>query len=300
MKRKAETSSGGASRKKLKLSAVPPKGSRWDRTNYSCAYDALFTCMFDVWDEYKAKWSERMSKYGLYCAELSEGFEAVGNGTRSLDTVRDQVRTLLTKDYPVSLAQGPHLVAFNDLVDAMFSRSFYGSITTTCPTCGTLAEDPSGLECIWNVDRVNDLVRKYKGSYSLSHWLKAQWVTAGDHPCLVCRRPLLSITRLKSAPPFVILHLSTNLILINPSIVFKVGPDQVKYFIRGVIYHGDLHFTCRIIRANGDVWYHDGIETAQYVEPEGNVYNKPPAFLRKSVRPDITRKAICAFYARAD
>ena len=46
---------------------------------------------------------------------------------------------------------------------------------------------------------------------------------------------------------------------------------QIVYILRGVIYFGDDHFTCRIVNEDGLVWYHDGIATQNSVIYEGKL-----------------------------
>ncbi|KAJ7259962.1 hypothetical protein B0H12DRAFT_1014264, partial [Mycena haematopus] len=46
----------------------------------------------------------------------------------------------------------------------------------------------------------------------------------------------------------------------------------------GSLYYADNHFTCRIIKGNGDFWYHDGIELGSNVEAQGNIHTQSPNF----------------------
>jgi hypothetical protein len=39
--------------------------------------------------------------------------------------------------------------------------------------------------------------------------------------------------------------------------------------VRGLIYHGDFHFTSRIVGTDGIVWYHDGMTTGSTCKNEG-------------------------------
>lgn len=53
-------------RKKRNTHGPAPVGMIWDALNYSCAYDALFTVMYSVWDEHGAKWTAMFSELGTY------------------------------------------------------------------------------------------------------------------------------------------------------------------------------------------------------------------------------------------
>ena len=39
--------------------------------------------------------------------------------------------------------------------------------------------------------------------------------------------------------------------------------------LRGLVYHGGYHFTCRIVDQSGNIWYHDGMSTGRTSTKEG-------------------------------
>jgi hypothetical protein len=41
--------------------------------------------------------------------------------------------------------------------------------------------------------------------------------------------------------------------------------------LRGIIHHGNFHFTSRIIANDGKIWYHDGIATGSNAIMDGNM-----------------------------
>ncbi|KAJ7321525.1 hypothetical protein DFH08DRAFT_650032, partial [Mycena albidolilacea] len=53
-----------------------------------------------------------------------------------------------------------------------------------------------------------------------------------------------------------------------------VAGVPVRYALRSVIYSGSNHFISRIIKENGDIWYHDGIETCATSVAEGNLHSQ--------------------------
>jgi hypothetical protein len=64
-KRKADDSellTEYSTKKKAKLSFIPsqesPVGITWDEKNYSCAYDAIFTILCDIWIQNPKKWTK--------------------------------------------------------------------------------------------------------------------------------------------------------------------------------------------------------------------------------------------------
>ena len=76
-KRKNENESDRP-KKKQKLTRFnqddTPPGTQWDGNNYSCAYDALFTILFNVWAANPKKWKQIFQHSNLYLSTLHGGF----------------------------------------------------------------------------------------------------------------------------------------------------------------------------------------------------------------------------------
>ncbi|KAJ7300446.1 hypothetical protein DFH08DRAFT_717984 [Mycena albidolilacea] len=87
---------------------------------------------------------------------------------------------------------------------------------------------------------------------------------------------------------------------LDPAFNVNVKGTAIRYALRCVIYVGNHHFTSRIVKTNGDIWYHDGIETGFTSIPEGNVHSQGPWFLNTSKRNGDTRTACGAIYAMVD
>ncbi|KAJ7759746.1 hypothetical protein DFH07DRAFT_689420, partial [Mycena maculata] len=43
--------------------------------------------------------------------------------------------------------------------------------------------------------------------------------------------------------------------------------------MRGIIYGGQSHFTCRFVSPNGSIWFNDGISTGSECIPDGNIHD---------------------------
>ncbi|KAJ6480466.1 hypothetical protein C8R47DRAFT_1050141 [Mycena vitilis] len=65
--------------------------------------------------------------------------------------------------------------------------------------------------------------------------------------------------------------------------------------LRGIVYGGQGHFTCRLIRKDGRMWFHDGITTGRNCLPEANFHAiEDRLVLHKCGE----KKAVCVIYAR--
>jgi hypothetical protein len=100
------------------------------------------------------------------------------------------------------------------------------------------------------------------------------------------------------APPCFYLSLVDTSISIDSSLHLSVGVLQERYALRGVIYLADQHFTSRILKPNGDVWYHDGITTGRTSSFEGSVHGSQASALNVCDRTETVGKAVGVIYAR--
>jgi hypothetical protein len=78
------------------------------------------------------------------------------------------------------------------------------------------------------------------------------------------------------------------------SLKFEQEGETVVLDVRGLIYHGDFHFTSLIIRIDGNVWYHDGMITGSSCQNEGD-FNK---FSSRDLLKCKGKKLILVLYAR--
>ncbi|KAJ7112376.1 hypothetical protein C8R44DRAFT_632100 [Mycena epipterygia] len=76
-----------------------------------------------------------------------------------------------------------------------------------------------------------------------------------------------------------------------------IGETRQRYVLRGVIYGGENHFTSRIVRPNGDMWYHDGIETGHKTVNEGSMHSMQADYLNTCDKGGVRRTAIGVIYA---
>ena len=59
-------------------------------------------------------------------------------------------------------------------------------------------------------------------------------------------------------------------IKVSKTLKFEQEGETVVLHVRGLIYHGDFHFTSCIIGTDGIVWYHDGLTTGGSCESKGD------------------------------
>jgi hypothetical protein len=65
----------------------------------------------------------------------------------------------------------------------------------------------------------------------------------------------------KTSPSTLVFEINMRNIKVSKTLKFEQEGRMVVLDVRGLIYHGDFHFTSRIIGTDGIVWYHDGVTT---------------------------------------
>jgi hypothetical protein len=287
--------------KKRTKAVVPvPLGLKWDCVNYSCAYDALVTCMYNICQDHAPKWSARLKTIGVHVETLGTGFEAVVNKTRSLETVRDQLRTNLSLSNPTTFPMGPVYTYIDKLTDALFGDSFWGVDTVKCLGCNYIGGQSRGFSCARTIYKDECLHRQFKHEYRISNWMNGLRLSRVNGTCRTCNQRLASVQHVEKAPPFFYLSIDDPAIRFDTALHIKVSGTPIRYALRGVIYSGQNHFTARIIRENGAIWYHDGIETGATTISEGSVHAQNSSFLNTCRRDDVIRNACGVIYAIVD
>ena len=74
----------------------------------------------------------------------------------------------------------------------------------------------------------------------------------------------------KSAPNMLIFEFNSRNIKVSNTLIFQQEGETVVLDVKGLIYHGDFHFTSHIIGTDSFVWFHDGMTTGSSCENEGD------------------------------
>jgi hypothetical protein len=87
--------------------------------------------------------------------------------------------------------------------------------------------------------------------------------------CPNCRHFLQQHLFFKSAPSVLVLEYPFRNIITSHSLEFDTGNGKKTLNLRGIVYHGQHHFTSRIVSSNKQLWYHDGITTGNMCINDG-------------------------------
>ncbi|KAJ7120527.1 hypothetical protein C8R43DRAFT_883521 [Mycena crocata] len=80
---------------------------------------------------------------------------------------------------------------------------------------------------------------------------------------------------------------------INAALTLTKNEENHRYNLRAIIYHGENHFTSRIIKPSGQIWYHDGILTGGECKPDGMLSSFPAQYLKTSTDTNGTLRRAC-------
>lgn len=281
VKRKSDTNwerNVGAA-KKLKPNAEEmleisrePMGLKWDNVNYSCAYDALYSIILYTWTTNPHKWNQVLGSLNSDMTLLANGFQRVHTGTITIEQARDRVRTLLHDRYPNRFPLGEEGTSIGELICEMFRKTSGIDIWYQCQSCNSRRRDNRNsnlfvVEC-QGMNRLR----------SASDMIKASMDARSNiDDCYHCHSSMDTDLHFVKAPKII----AFNVDPLKPFILDKdirISDDSSRNTVltlRGLIYLGNFHFVSRIVTLDGNVWYHDGIETGNTSVFDGTIRQVP-------------------------
>ena len=174
----------------------------------------------------------------------------------SLEDVRDILRKRLHAKHPAEFPTGTAGTSAAGLAAKIFyTRKILASVSVKCTQCD-YEEDP--------VDDTLGLVLYELSNRSESTGL---WLKNLEHhtseKCPDCSKPLQKSIGYNSPPPLLIFEINSNNITLSKTIGFKEDDRMKVLQLKGMVYHGDFHFTSCIVSSDGAVWFNDGMTTGR-------------------------------------
>ena len=238
---------------------VGPAGLIWDSVNYSCAYDALFTVLYNLWNTDPILWTEKLC-YTPHLKELCLRFGRVLDGQMTLETARDEIRAKLRTTSETRFPVGSVNTHIDNIVSALTGDTEFGSIRYKCMQCQYVSP-PRRLLTV-----TTSVTSHMTDARTLSDALELTRNKPTNRPCQICAEGgeivTLNLVSINTDVPylFIVSIDSTHLV---PSLELDVPHDggTAKLRLCGIIYGDGSHFVCRVVDGSGTVWYHDGIAT---------------------------------------
>ncbi|KAF8809765.1 hypothetical protein BYT27DRAFT_7019149, partial [Phlegmacium glaucopus] len=225
----------------------------------SCAYDAVITILFNIWLENPVTvtedWNEIQCNLLDLLTQCFHSHESMVDGSASsrrfsLDQIRDFMRRHLAR------------------ISANFTFGSYASVHCIfeqflCTQQPVLVADticPNGHDT--NRQQLStcngEVVIFGQPVMSLQACIDDFTQTLGSR-CHACDSNLSLKSKFVQTPPLLAFDLSNN--FNSPYVDAELDVIGVQYFLRGVIYFANQHFTEHIVTHSGLVWYHDGMFT---------------------------------------
>ena len=88
-------------------------------------------------------------------------------------------------------------------------------------------------------------------------------------------------------PKLLILKYPYTKIKTSHKIKIKINNTNTLLYLKGIVYYGGNHFTCRIISKDGKIWFNDGITTGGRSIEEGHLSTMSDKNLRRCKGKDL-------------
>jgi hypothetical protein len=226
--------------------ASSPAGLIWDGDNYSCAYDALYVILYEIWSTDHKLWSQRFKKINKrFMKPLASGFKKYMENKASFEDARDHVRSQLHARYRAKFPYGTIGTSVSALTYEMFfSDESVAFSCVQCSSCGYKGE-PVADRLGFMIDTVRDTKSTSSHLGSLQH--------ENNNQCPDCSNGLEQPIFFKETPNILAFGIAHPDIKVSSKIKYVNGDQRTVLKLRGLIYFGDIHFTSRIISDDGTI-----------------------------------------------
>ena len=259
-----------------------PEGMIWN--NNSCAFDAFFTILINMWKEAPYGALHVMTQHNMYLRFLLNRFEKVKARTATWEQARDETRTYLAAGPTGKRAFGFHRnrVAVVELIEAMLTLSLPVMCTSwQCNQCQTIVkQQPSHSlvrhcsSSIWREMASECGLDRCEAWGHTQDWFNLSLIVRCRKTCRLCRKQIAKgHHEYTDVPSLLVLSMEdVPQAIIDPYIEILMPDGNVqKLKLAGVIYFGREHFTARIIDGLKRVWYHDGLTTRSSCIADGKL-----------------------------
>ena len=275
-------SSGNSTKQTISSIHDPlPAGCIWSQADWSCAYDVFYMIFFYMHYSSTDLWTNTWRHYSPLAYMLHDNFNRLSlkyqQGHKlTFDQHRDELRDVLSACEPNIFPRHGHAaIDVTDIFEQLNKNGQYVCALTIqhiCPHCNSTPPPtlhlrlsttvhPAMLPCSLNSQlalptpftiqqRTNTLIASNIESHHLGT------------VCLTCSTNMQIATTLLQPSPYLHFEIPseiTNSVL--PSRILTISNTNMlphHYCLRGIIYHGQLHFTARLIGMDNTAWIYDG------------------------------------------
>ena len=250
-------------------------GFKWDNENWSCAYDSLLFILHSLFIECP---EEVHSKYIVnnYMEIFYQLVQRCKSEHLVLEKARDEIRNQLYHNSPTSFPRfGQKLASVVEVCDAILTHSADTKITQqySCIVCKWMSPSKMISSTIivnpeyYHSNRITSSLCNTK-IYTTEQWLHTIIDSVAFLDCPSCGNSLQHTSELKNIPSFIAFDINTlpatNFVQVSKYLSWTKSLSNLhcdkKYYLKGLIYHGNNHFTSSFISQANTLWYNDGIK----------------------------------------
>ena len=99
--------------------------------------------------------------------------------------------------------------------------------------------------------------------------------------CSNCDAPLETTIHFSDTHKIYAVDVTDRNVTLSRTVKIQGSTRATTLHLRGLVYYGGFHFTCRIIDESGNVWFHDGMTTARTTIKEGRIGSVSQPDLKK-------------------
>jgi hypothetical protein len=237
-----------------------PLGFIW--SNNSCAYDSVLTILYYIWVSDNTGLKERFSDMNNILGQiLQQNFQSIDNNQqfeRFRDTFRKSLEEIDSRNHSFGRMAAVHSLLEHLLTtERVTSRVYY-----RCSNEHTeiVHDDFSGF--------LNSGTLRYN---SIQQWIDSpNW--RSNRRCRSCNNTYTQTVSYIDLPKIIAFDIVDKSTTIDSTIsVVQQSEIILNYRLMGIIYFGDMHFVSRVIRPDGQVWFHDGMSTGRNLIYQGNL-----------------------------
>src|SRR6202789_801907 len=119
------------------VNSSSPDGLIWDGDNYSCAYDALLTILYEIWSTDTKAWTRKFKEINQHhLKSMSACFKKYMNGQASFEKARDTIRHEIHSQSPAQFPYGTRGTSVSALASAILApQNFVAISSPECTHC---------------------------------------------------------------------------------------------------------------------------------------------------------------------
>ena len=224
------------------------RGPRWNSN--SCGYDTLLTVLFNSWLENPAVVTNFFNQTNQdLLTPIITTYNQVQQAPDYFEQICNIWRNLLIENYSHYFQMG-QFIEISRLMTVLFGHQEVYVTEKICPN-GNHESDT-----IFSTQNNCLMIESHANGSTIQEYIDLNMMAEFGHLCQECRTKLQSKQYFQMAPDFLIFE-TQKFLTPKLNITIKLHDNLVQYSLKGIIYHGNAHFTSHFISQNRNVWYHD-------------------------------------------